>query len=208
MRNGIRIVIVSGHAPMVRALEQSIPEKTGGRAAVAVTGDGSDVAGVVREPVPDLILVDLLPPAGVAAVAAARAAAPKARILAMTGNGDPGDELEALRAGASGIVPRGEEVIPPLLAALEGWAVVPAPLLASLVDGPGRQVAISAAAQLDESDQKLLRLIATGSSTSEIAGVLHVSDRTVKRLTAALLRKLHVSSRTEAAAVAGSAGLV
>ncbi|MEU4159638.1 response regulator transcription factor [Actinoplanes sp. NPDC026670] len=199
---------MSGHAPLVRGLEQSIPEVTGGRAVVAGAGDGSDVAGLVREPVPDLILVDLMSSAGVAAVAAARAAAPKTRILALDGDGDPAAELEALRAGASGILPRGDEAIPPLLAALEGWAVVPAPLLASLVERPSRPTAQTAAAQLDESDQRLLRLIATGSSTSEIAGVLHVSDRTVKRLTAALLRKLHVSSRTEAAAVAGSAGLV
>jgi two-component system, NarL family, nitrate/nitrite response regulator NarL len=208
MRNGITIVVVSGQAPVVRALEQSLLEKTGGRATVTSSGDGSDMAEAVREPVPDLILIDLLPPIGVAAIAAARVAAPTARILAMTGNGDPGEELEALRAGASGIVPRGDDAIPPLLAALEGWAVVPAPLLASLVSGLGRSVTRSAAAQLDENDQRLLRLIATGSSTNEIAGVLHVSDRTVKRLTAALLRKLHVSSRTEAAAVAGSAGLV
>ena len=74
--------------------------------------------------------------------------------------------------------------------------------------GKSITTAQAAAAQLDDNDQRLLRLIATGSSTSEIAGVLHVSDRTVKRLTAALLRKMHVSSRTEAAAVAGSAGLV
>jgi two-component system, NarL family, nitrate/nitrite response regulator NarL len=208
MRNGIRVVVVSGHAPLVRVLEKSIPEKTGGRAEVAGTGDGSDVAGLVREPVPDLILVDLQPPGGVAAIAEARAAAPEARILAMTADGDQGAELEALRAGASGLLPRGDDAIPPLLAALEGWAVVPAALLASLVDGPGRPVARAATAQLDEGDQRLLRLIATGSSTSDIAGVLHVSERTVKRLTAALLRKLQVSSRTEAAAVAGSAGLV
>ncbi|BEL10146.1 response regulator transcription factor [Actinoplanes sichuanensis] len=202
--------MVSGHAPLVRGLEQSIPEVTGGRAVIAGAGDGSDVAGLVREPVPDLILVDLMSPAGVAAVAAARAAAPKTRILAVDGDGDPAAELEALRAGASGILPRGDEAIPPLLAALEGWAVVPPSLLAALVERPGqsRPAAQAATTQLDESDQRLLRLIATGSSTSEIAGVLHVSDRTVKRLTAALLRKLHVSSRTEAAAVAGSAGLV
>ncbi|GIE78955.1 DNA-binding response regulator [Actinoplanes philippinensis] len=199
---------MSGHAPLVRDLEQSIPAATGGRAAVAGAGDGSDVAGLVREPVPDLILVDLLPPGGVAAIAAARAAAPKTRVLALAGDGDPAAELEALRAGASGILPRGDEALPPLLAALEGWAVVPAALLASLVERPVRPAAQSATAQLDESDQRLLRLIAGGSSTSEIAGVLHVSDRTVKRLTAALLRKMHVSSRTEAAAVAGSAGLV
>ncbi|MEU8661382.1 LuxR family transcriptional regulator, partial [Actinoplanes philippinensis] len=135
-------------------------------------------------------------------------AAPKTRVLALAGDGDPAAELEALRAGASGILPRGDEALPPLLAALEGWAVVPAALLASLVERPVRPAAQSATAQLDESDQRLLRLIAGGSSTSEIAGVLHVSDRTVKRLTAALLRKMHVSSRTEAAAVAGSAGLV
>jgi two-component system nitrate/nitrite response regulator NarL len=208
MRNGIRIAIVSGHATLVRDLEQSIPEATGGRAAVAGAGDGSDVAGLLREPVPDLVLVDLMPPGGVAAIAAARAAAPKTRILALAGDGDPAAELEALRAGASGILPRGDEAVPPLLAALEGWAVVPTALLASLVDRPGRPPAQATTAQLDENDQRLLRLIASGSSTSEFAGVLHVSDRTVKRLTAALLRKMHVSSRTEAAAVAGSAGLV
>ncbi|GAA4977400.1 LuxR C-terminal-related transcriptional regulator [Actinoplanes utahensis] len=207
MRNGSRIVVVSGHAPLVRGLEQSLPEATRGRATVAGANDGSDVAAVVREAVPDLILVDLRPPAGLPAVTAARAAAPHTRILVLAGEDAPAT-VDVLRAGASGVLPRGEELIPPLLAALEGWAVVPVQLLAGLVDQNGRQVVHPATAQLDESDRRLLRLIANGSSTSEIAGLLHVSDRTVKRLTAALLRKLHVSSRTEAAAVAGIAGLV
>ncbi|MDI6098673.1 response regulator transcription factor [Actinoplanes sp. NEAU-A12] len=203
---------MSGHAPLVRGLEQSLPDASGGRAVVSGAGDGADVAALVREPAPDLILVDLMPPAGVPAIAAARAAAPQARILALAGETAGGDDpttvLEALRAGASGILPRGDEAIPPLLAALEGWAVVPVPLLASLVAQAGQPVARAVTAQLDEHDRRLLRLIASGSSTSDIAGLLHVSDRTVKRLTAALLRKMHVSSRTEAAAIAGSAGLL
>jgi len=207
MRNGIRIVVVSGHAPLVRGLEQSLPEATRGRATVAGAGDGPDAAGVIRDVVPDLVLVDLRPPAGLPAVAVARAAAPQTRILVLADDETPAT-LEALRAGASGVLPRGEDLLPPLLAALEGWAVVPIPLLAGLVEHSGRQTVHAATAQLDESDRRLLRLIANGSSTSEIAGLLHVSDRTVKRLTAALLRKLHVSSRTEAAAVAGIAGLV
>ncbi|WP_239166652.1 response regulator transcription factor [Actinoplanes italicus] len=198
---------MSGHAPLVRGLERSIPEATGGHAAVAGTGDGSDVAELLRGSDPDVVLVDLVHPAGVAAVTTARAVAPHARVLALA-DGDPAAVLEALRAGASGVLPRGDEVVPPLVAALEGWAVVPVPLLASLVERPGPQIAQTPASVLDDNDRRLLRLIATGSSTSEIAGLLHVSDRTVKRLTAALLRKLHVSSRTEAAAVAGSAGLV
>lgn len=212
MHNGLKIVVVSGHAPLVRGLEHSLPTASGGRAVVSRVGDGTDVAGLVRESVPDLILVDLMPPAGVAAIAAARAAAPQTRILALSGEDagedDPVTVLEALRAGASGILPRGDQAIPPLLAALEGWAVMPVPLLASLVAQAGQPSARAATAQLDEHDRRLLRLIASGSSTSDIAGLLHVSDRTVKRLTAALLRKMRVSSRTEAAAMAGSAGLV
>jgi ATP/maltotriose-dependent transcriptional regulator MalT len=51
-------------------------------------------------------------------------------------------------------------------------------------------------------------LIARGASTTQIARVLHVSERTVKRLTANLLRTLGVASRTEAAALAGRAGLL
>lgn len=208
MRNGIIIVVVSGHASLVRGLQQSLPEATGGRAAVTGTDDGSTVTSPV---VPDLILVDLQPPAGVAAISAARAAAPQTRILAIAGGDDPATAIEALWAGASGVLPRGDDAVPLVLAALDGWAVVPVPLLTSLVERAGPPPSAAgdqATAQLDDHDRRLLRLIATGSSTSDIAGLLHVSDRTVKRLTAALLRKLHVSSRTEAAALAGSAGLV
>jgi DNA-binding NarL/FixJ family response regulator len=63
-------------------------------------------------------------------------------------------------------------------------------------------------AELDAAERELLQLIAAGATTTEIALQLHVSERTVKRLTATLLRKLRVSSRTEAAALAGSAGLL
>jgi two-component system nitrate/nitrite response regulator NarL len=64
------------------------------------------------------------------------------------------------------------------------------------------------AVRLDDAERELLRLIAVGESTVRIAQKLHVSDRTVKRQTAALLRKLRVSSRAEAAALAGTVGLL
>jgi DNA-binding NarL/FixJ family response regulator len=54
----------------------------------------------------------------------------------------------------------------------------------------------------------LLQLIAGGATTTEIGLRLHVSERTVKRFIAALLRKLRVTSRTEAAALAGSTGML
>lgn len=65
-----------------------------------------------------------------------------------------------------------------------------------------------ATTDLDGAERRLLQLIASGASTNEVAQALHVSERTVKRLTATLLRKLRVSTRTQAAALAGSAGMI
>lgn len=214
MENRIRVAVADDHERFVRGLELLLPELSAGRATVVATAsEGGQAARAVREAVPDLVFVGMrLPPAGGSRVITAiRAAAPQARVLAVTDDDDPGPVVEAVRAGAAGVLRRGADVAElrqPLLAALEGWAVLPPELLAALAKPDGRPAAHEAVAHLDEADRRLLRLIAGGSSTSEIAGLLHVSERTVKRLTASLLRKLHVSSRTEAAAFAGSAGLL
>jgi DNA-binding NarL/FixJ family response regulator len=50
--------------------------------------------------------------------------------------------------------------------------------------------------------------VAAGATTVEIAEGLHVSERTAKRMVAALLRRLGVSTRAEAAALAGRAGVL
>jgi two-component system nitrate/nitrite response regulator NarL len=214
MLNGrpIGVALVDDHPLFVRGLELLLPEVSGGRAAVvASTGDASAAAGLVRRTVPDLVLVDLHMPApgGVGAVAAIRRTTPRARIVAMSGDDDPQPALEALRAGAEGFLPKSSEaadMLQPLLAVLDGWAVLPSSLLATLL-APSR-AARPAPADLVEAERRLLQLIAAGTTTTEIAVELHVSERTVKRLTATLLRKLRVSSRTEAAALAGSAGIL
>ena len=54
----------------------------------------------------------------------------------------------------------------------------------------------------------LLVAIASGSPNAELSRRLLVSERTAKRLVAALLRKLRVPSRAAAAALAGRAGLL
>jgi two-component system nitrate/nitrite response regulator NarL len=211
MRTGIRIAIVDDHPLFVRGLELLLPEVSGGRATVvASTNDAAAAAGLVRRTVCDLVLVDLhMPrPGGVRAIAAVREVAPHTRVLAMSGDDDPATAVAALRAGAEGFLPKSSEpadLLQPLLAALDGWAVLPGALLTRLLEESGSR---APAVRLDEEDQGLLRLIAAGASTVDMAARLHVSERTVKRQTATLLRKLRVSSRTEAAALAGSAGLL
>lgn len=205
----MRLVVVDDHPLFVRGLELLLPITTDGRAeVVASTGDAAAAAALVSQWHPDLVLVDLHmpPPGGVRAVGAIRRTTPRVRVVAMSGSADPAPALEALRAGAEGFLPKTsepEELLPPLLAVLQGWAVLPAELLHAMLR-PTR----AAPVDLDGEERRLLRAIAAGRNTIEIADELHVSERTVKRMTAALLRKLRVSNRAEAAALAGHAGLL
>lgn len=208
----VRIALVDDHPLFVRGLELLLATASDGRACVVgSTSDAAAAAALVRRCLPDLALVDLHmpPPGGIRAIAAIRRTSPGLRIVAMSGLGETDLAVEALRAGAAGYLPKSsepEELLPPLLAVLDGWAVLPADLLTALLT-PAR-TRLPAAAVLDDEERLLLQLIAKGNSTVEIAENLHVSERTVKRLTASLLRKLRVSTRTEAAALAGNAGLL
>ncbi|MEU8154415.1 response regulator transcription factor [Micromonospora sp. NPDC048986] len=197
------------HPLFVRGLELLLPVTTNGRVAVvASTGDAAAAAALISNCRPDLALVDLHmpPPGGIRAVAAIRRTTPRVRVVAMSGSTDPGPAVEALRAGAEGFLPKtseAEELLPPLLAILDGWAVLPAELLRAMLRSTR-----PAPVDLDGEEQRLLRAIAAGRSTVDIAEELHVSERTVKRMTATLLRKLRVSNRAEAAAVAGHSGIL
>jgi len=208
----VRIALIDDHALFVRGLELLLPHLSDGRArVVGSTCDASQAAGLVRRCVPDLALVDLHmpPPGGIRAITAIRRTDPRLRVVAMSGLDENDVIVEALRAGAEGYLPKSsepEELLPPLMAVLDGWAVLPAELLAALVAPTRNRLPVSAL--LDDEERLLLQLIARGNSTVEIADRLHISERTVKRMTASLLRKLRVSTRTEAAALAGNAGLL
>jgi DNA-binding NarL/FixJ family response regulator len=203
------LVVVDDHPLFTRGLELLLPAATGGRARVeGTTTDAAGAAALVSRLLPDLALVDLHmpPPGGVRAVAAIRRTAPRVRVVAMSGDEDPEPALAALRAGAEAFLPKNSEpetLLPPLLAVLDGWAVLPAHLLRGLLHSSR-----PAPVDLDSEEEALLRSIAAGRNTLEIADRLHVSERTVKRMTAALLRKLRVSSKAEAAALAGHVGLL
>ncbi|MBQ1056482.1 response regulator [Micromonospora sp. C32] len=210
MRDGtVRLAVVDDHALFVRGLELLLSATTDGRTrVVGSTTDAAGAAALVTRSAPDLVLVDLHmpPPGGLRAIAAIRRTSPHVRVLAMSGSDDPAPAVEALRCGAEGYLPKTsepEDLLPPLLAVLDGWAVVPGALLRRLV-GPVRSPGLN----LDDEERRLLRAIATGEGAVTIAERMHTSERTVKRMTAALLRKLRVTNRVEAAALAGRAGLL
>jgi DNA-binding NarL/FixJ family response regulator len=212
MSVSIRIAVVDDHPLFSSGLRLLLPEASDGRAEVVATcADAASVGDLVRRCQPDLALVDLHMPApgGLRAITAIRRAAPRVRIVAISGDDDPEPALAALRAGAEAFLPKSAEageIVQPLLSILDGWAVLPVDLLGALL-AHARGIG-SPSVALTDPERELLLMIAAGAGNTEIALRLHVSDRTAKRLTAALLRKLRVASRAEAAALAGRAGML
>ena len=209
----VDVVVIDDHPLFSRGLALLLPPVSGGRVrVVGTTDDASAAAALVRHSCADLALVDLgmPPPGGVRAIAAIRRAEPTVRVIALSGLADEDAAVESLRAGAEAFLPKTsepEELIPPMLAVLDGWSVVPGPLLRRLLTDAAPRGEQGVLDRLSADDRRLWLLVAEGRNTVDIATELHVSERTAKRLVAGLLRQLRVSSRTEAAALAGRVGL-
>jgi two-component system, NarL family, nitrate/nitrite response regulator NarL len=196
----VRVLIVDRQPMFRRGLEEALPAASdGGVRVVAGTDRATSAAMLVRRHQPDVALVDLelTGPGPLEALAAMRRVQPRLPVLVLTGRAAEFQRIfEILGAGASGVLLRTRPpagLVPSLLAATGATA---------------RRTSQHAGPPLTGKERHLWTLIAGGASTAQIARALHVSERTVKRLTAGLLRTLGVATRTEAAALAGRAGLL
>jgi two-component system nitrate/nitrite response regulator NarL len=209
----VDVILVDDHPLFTRGLSLLLPEVSGGRVrVVGVTDDASAAAALVQRARADVAVVDVQmpPPGGARAVAAIRRVEPTVRVVAMSGMADDDAAVEALRAGAGSFLPKSadpESLVGPLLAVLDGWSVLPESLLRRLLDRAAPTESDGVAGRLSADERRLWRLVSAGAGTVDIATTLHVSERTAKRLVAQLLRRLRVSSRVEAAALAGREGL-
>jgi two-component system nitrate/nitrite response regulator NarL len=133
-------------------------------------------------------------------------------VLMLSMSRDEEDLARALRDGARGYLLKDmnpDELIPALNDALGGQNVVAKELVGSLTNiiqgKPQEQEKIEPATPLSEltpREQEILEHIAEGESNKVIARNLGISDGTVKLHVKAILRKLGVHSRVEAAVIA------
>jgi DNA-binding NarL/FixJ family response regulator len=170
--------------------------------------DGDQLARLVAERRPDVVLIDLnLPPDG--GFAALRRALDVSPVRAVIWSFEPtaATVLAAIRAGAVGYL-RKETSPDGLLRAIRGTLRGEAPLgrdfagmLVEEIHGVGeRERAREQASILSAREREVLELVARGATNREIAAELYISELTVKRHMQNILRKLHVSSRAAASA--------
>jgi two-component system, NarL family, nitrate/nitrite response regulator NarL len=192
---------------------------------VGSPGDGFQILG----PVPDassalsaleaesislvLVALDRDDGTGIETVRAIRQGAVHPRVLGMTGCPGPDLAAGALAAGACGVVssePGGESLVASFRRALAGELVLPAVHLSNLVDRlrGGREASIAGRIDfLTGREREILRLLADGNSTGEIAKALGIRPMTVQSHVKNILAKLGVHSKVEAVTLAWRMGL-
>lgn len=170
--------------------------------------------GVYR---PEVVLTDIQMPKldGIELTRQIKERHPETAVVILTKFDDDDNLFSAIRAGASGYVHKDapiEEIKEALREAKTGEGHLN-PALVARVLGEFQRVAQSTAmrkelfAELTRREMEVLEMLGKGMKNRAIAEELYLSEKTVKTHVGAVLKKLHVNDRTEAAIIANKHGL-
>jgi two-component system, NarL family, nitrate/nitrite response regulator NarL len=205
----MRVLLIDDHALFRFGLRELLERR--GLEVVAALGDPAVGVARVAETLPDVVLLDLRMPGrgGVEVLRELRAAHPRLPIAMLTTSADERDLIASIQSGAQGYLLKDMEpdaLIAALGEIVRGRTVVATELVGILARAvQGDQVGATADvrhADLTPREQEILCHLAEGHSNKTIARLLGIADGTVKLHVKAILRKLQVHSRVEAAVIA------
>jgi two-component system nitrate/nitrite response regulator NarL len=206
----VRVALVDDHALCRNGLTELL-ERRGGMHVAFATGDADQVAALMREHRPDLLVLDLRMPSidGLSLTRRLRLEGIDTPIVILTMSDAEEDLAAALRAGARGYLLKDmepDEVIGAIGRAAHGELVV-APamtlkLAQMLQSGAKGDTRSNQFASLTEREREILDHLSRGESNKAIARALDISHDTVKLHVRHILSKLNLSSRVEAAVFA------
>jgi DNA-binding NarL/FixJ family response regulator len=185
---------------------------------VGLAGDGQQAVDLVPETRPDVVLMDLKMPIlnGVQATRRLRHDHPQVSILVLTTYSADSWVFDAIQAGAAGYLlkdTRRDDLLAAIKGTVEGRSYLDPAIAGRVMQQAVASPPLAATAEpqpepLTEREQQVLGLLAKGYSNPEIARRLHLARGTVRNYVSAILQKLGVSDRTQAAVEALRRGLV
>jgi len=216
MNQQARILLADDHAVLragLRLLLNSQPDFV----VVGEAASGIEALEFAETLQPDLILLDLSMPGlgGFDALPILRRRAPLSRILILTMHDDPQYLRQALKQGAAGYVLKKAadvELLSAVRAVLRGEVYVHPSMTRSLLEDLLPQVESSDESNswdtLSEREQEVLRQVALGYTSAEIAEQLNLSVKTVETYRARGMEKLGLTSRAALVRFALGKGLI
>ncbi|NCF11568.1 MAG: response regulator [Gammaproteobacteria bacterium] len=211
----MRVLIIDDHALFRVGLQELLTRRD--ITVIDAIGDGAEGVRIAQESQPDIVLLDLRMPVmdGLSVLRRLRETGLTMPVVMLTTSTEERDLVESLRNGAQGYLIKDmepDEVVSALHEIVQGNTVVAPELtgvLAKVVQGGGSDE-LPPEDPFDEltpREREILCHVAEGQSNKVIARNLGISDGTVKLHVKAVLRKLGLHSRVEAAVMAVEHGL-
>ena len=216
MKEPRTIVLAEDHAILRDGLK-AILSRDAELKVVCEAGDGQEAVRCAAEHQPDLLVLDLTMPRtnGMEILAEAKRVSPKTRVLVLTVHDSEDYVFSALRAGADGYVLKdsgSSEFLSAVRAVLSGERYLSAAVARYVVNAylGGREGKSSTADPegLTIREREILKLVAEGYRNREMAEYLCLSEKTVEKHRASLMRKLQVTTVSGLVAYAVKRGLV
>ena len=215
MTSATRILLADDHV-LVRRGVRLILDNEPDLSVVAEAGDGAEAVEMAQDEQPDLAILDIAMPrlTGLQAARQLTRLLPDLRILILTMYDNEQYLFEALKSGASGYVLKSvadRDLVEACRAAVRGEPFLYPGAVTSLIRsylgraGQGEPVPERA---ITDREEEILKLVAEGHSSKEIADLLVISIKTVERHRSNLMAKLGMKDRLELTRYAIRAGLM
>jgi DNA-binding NarL/FixJ family response regulator len=179
--------------------------------------DGLEAVRLIRKSKPDLVLLDLSMPRmnGFSVLREIKAAMPEVKILVLSIHESDQYVLQAFEARADGYAIKDssrEELRVAIRSVLEGKKYISPGVAGNVLEGylDGRKTlkTKSALDTVTEREKEILKLLGEGYQNKEIAGLVHISVKTVEKHRANIMAKLDLHNAAALTAFAFEHGLI
>ena len=207
----ISLIVADDHPLFRRGLVESIKRRPG----FEILGEGADGARalkLIREHEPDVAVIDVQMPEmdGLEVLGTVHRDGLPTKVMLLTGFEDSRPAYEAMALGAGAYMSKDTEIdriCDAVAAVARGETVIGDRFQSGLV----AEIRLRESGDrptLTEREREVLKLTSNGNSVAEVAGLLHLSDATVKTHLHHVYEKLEVSDRAAAVARAMRWGLI
>jgi DNA-binding NarL/FixJ family response regulator len=195
--NTLRVVLADDHT-LVRAGIRALLERIQGVEVAAEAGDGREAMQLIRDLRPDIVLLDIAMPvlSGIEVLRETVANFPEVRVIVLTVHETEEYAEHSLQAGAAGFLPKSAasaELELALRTVARGERYLSSEISKRVVtEHPATGSGRSLFAELTPRQREVLKMIAKGHSTKDIALALDISVKTVETHRAQLMERLQI----------------